>query len=606
MFNGLCLTCRSDADCAASGNTWGGDGGEVRGQTSCQSGHGGANCQVGGSCQDCAVDYVSSTCGTRDGGEVSGQINCFTASRLCVASCSTNSDCVGTQGLNCMSNGLCLTCRSDADCAASGNTWGGDGGEVRGQTSCQSGLCTTPFSCTSNAMCPGHGGANCQVGGSCQDCAVDYVSSTCGTRDGGEVSGQINCFTTTRLCIGRCSANSDCIGTQGLNCMSNGLCLTCRSNADCSTGNSWLGDGGEIPSQTICGAGGICQSACTGNFGSATSNPCPSTAANCMYDGICRSCTGDSDCNSNDGPPQTSAKNIICSSSGICVDPFSCGTVPATSSDNQGCQANYPGQAKNNCWADGSCRSCTSNTDCYSNDGGRVPKQPRCDVASGTCVGCTSNADCPSQAANCNRDGFCYDCRTFAAGSTCPLLDGPPGAVAQPNCDPVTGTCVNFCTQDSHCTDTCYPHCQIERGCCVECNTDRDCPLLQWRGAEKNKMKCDTNAGYVCVGSMTPSAPTPAVGVICQFDSDCGNTTTPACSVTQNKCVECLFDGHCTGAMKACHVGAQHCVECVSSGYCQPGYYCGSDLSCHEEPATSSAFHLVLSVAFLVPAWIMF
>eukprot|EP01126_Amoeba_proteus_P056042 TRINITY_DN69_c0_g1_i8.p1 TRINITY_DN69_c0_g1~~TRINITY_DN69_c0_g1_i8.p1 ORF type:complete len:513 (+),score=104.15 TRINITY_DN69_c0_g1_i8:677-2215(+) len=482
-----------------------------------------------------------------------------------------------------MANGLCITCLSDADCLAS-SSWRGDGGEVPGQISCDiaSGLCVTPFSCARNSDCPGHGGNNCQVGGSCMNCVVGYTSSTCGSSDAGETPGQINCNQASLICVNSCNTNSDCVGTQGSNCMSNGLCLSCRSAADClAANNNWGGDGGEIKGQTLCGANGICISACTGNFGTGGSNPCTSsTQGNCMSDGTCRACTNDQDCNANDGPPPGVNKNIVCNiNTGICQDPYSCGTNPVTSTDNAGCQAQFPGQSKSNCWADGSCLSCTNNNDCFSRDGGRVPKQPRCDLTSGTCVGCQSNADCPSSAPNCNSDGFCYDCRTFSASSTCGSLDGPPGARAQPNCDTQTGICVDFCTADAHCLDACLPRCQLDRGCCVECTKNSDCPVNQWRGSERNKTLCDTDLGYICVNYLSRDTPTPAPVIGCAMDSHC-LPPTPACSPTQSRCVQCLFDTHCSSPTPACSTNTQTCVGCTSDSHCSSGYYCDGDMMC--------------------------
>jgi len=337
---------------------------------------------------------------------------------------------------------------------------------------------------------------------------------------------------------------------------------------------------------------GRCINGCDGNFGTGTPNACPVNAGNCMNNGRCRGCTSDTDCGGSDGPPSTARLNTICGSGGICVDPFTCGITPASSVDNQGCRNAYPGGGKNNCWTDGSCLSCTSNADCYARDGGRIPRQPFCDTTQGVCSSCRSNEDCPPTARNCNADGFCYDCKTFTNGD-CLALDGPPpGNIKEPNCDTVTGTCVSFCTRDEHCYDACLPHCQLERGCCVECRNHDDCPVEQWRGSQTNNRFCSSEHGYKCVPSLTP-----ITNYVCMSDHDCRNRPdTPACSRTENSCVSCIFDSHCGYPTPACASFMQKCVECVFDAHCyDEAYnpenndtvwndqrYCGSDLMCHD------------------------
>jgi hypothetical protein len=120
---------------------------------------------------------------------------------------------------------------------------------------------------------------------------------------------------------------------------------------------------------------------------------------------------------------------------------------------------------------------------------------------------------------------------------------------------------VDFCIQDSDCLDACKPRCQIERGCCVECTKDSECPVKQWRGTEMaTKTKCDTRNGYQCTYPIT-----------CTMDTDCTDSANPACSFSENKCVECRADAHCpkTGNNTgACDVGREKCVQCVSNAHC--------------------------------------
>eukprot|EP01126_Amoeba_proteus_P066579 TRINITY_DN966_c0_g1_i1.p1 TRINITY_DN966_c0_g1~~TRINITY_DN966_c0_g1_i1.p1 ORF type:complete len:1053 (+),score=175.74 TRINITY_DN966_c0_g1_i1:73-3231(+) len=584
LATGLCTRCQTNQDCVGSS---------------------GANCMIDGSCQDC----TSTLCQSSDGGlpasgiagrcttsgfcaDRNGQVVCNAATRLCEDPCLSNAWCASRTtyytlggGANCQMSGLCQDCgvttvSNSPSCGSNDGPNPSYSGALPtpNQPDCDgsSRTCVSPFVCSINSDCVGKGGANCQASGSCVSCQVTYTTTTCSSSDGGEIKGQINCQLASSLCVDACATNADCIGTQGSNCMSSGLCLSCRSDGDCQSNNNWLGDGGETRGQTLCGANGICTSACTGNYGTATSFPCPSTAANCMSNGQCRSCTSDQDCATSDGPPGTLAINTVCSmSTGICIDPYSCGTVPALSTDNFGCQSQYPGQGRNNCWKDGTCASCTTNSDCYARDGGRTPQQPKCQ-SDGTCGPCTSNDDCPSNAQNCNQDGFCYDCGQFVTGS-CVTLDGPPGWGAQHNCDTYTGRCTDLCTLDSHCTDSCYPKCQVDRGCCVECLNSADCPVAQWRGSETSNTYCDPVKGYICTSG--PSNIPPTNPVECSMDKDCNASTgMVACSTSQGKCVGCLFDDHCTDPNKpSCNVGRQTCVQCTSDYNCPISFYCESD-----------------------------
>jgi len=214
--------------------------------------------------------------------------------------------------------------------------------------------------------------------------------------------------------------------------------------------------------------------------------------------------------------------------------------------------------------ADLSCKTCATNVDCL-NDGGFKPNQPVCDHTTGTCIDCSANSDCNATGSilNCDQDGRCMACTAFPGGTTCANFDGPPNTNhINPNCDPLSQLCVDFCTANDQCTDSCNPVCNIDRGCCVECNTNSDCPVPQWR-----QMAAYTtcSSDFMCV--LPSSAPPPSA--TCGSDADCtGATGKPACSIDQGKCVACLYDAHCPSSTPACDSGAQNCVDCVFDHHC--------------------------------------
>lgn len=333
--------------------------------------------------------------------------------------------------------------------------------------------------------------------------------------------------------------------------MANGVCLDCRDDTDCQTGNAWNGD---IKGNTLCDPTGTkqCYAACARN------QDCSAPTPNCMKTGRCGACSTTTDCPNNDGPPgqPSSAINTVCDPSGLCINPFMCDPT-SSPQDNNGCKQSGTG---NNCMKGNTCLTCTKNADCV-NDGGFVPNQPKCDIPSGVCVECGSNNDCDGTGStlNCNDDGLCTTCTSFSNGVTCGNHDGPPGTThINPNCDPVSNLCVDFCTADDQCLDSCAPHCNLDRGCCVQCNVETDCPVKQWRQTQLVYTHCSDD--FMCTKQ-------PEV-YNCVHDDDCTTAGKRACSPTQNLCVECIFDAHCSGGTPACDVGAQKCVDCVNDAHC--------------------------------------
>ena len=655
--DGSCFKCTKDADCGST------DGGSTANQAACNVATGQCespfvcnsnaacitkdstkpNCGKDGKCYTC-VGAAASVCGsasTADGPptgfsspDAQNQPVCVTDSTSsllgqCVF-CDSNSAC-GTAGLgaNCQSNGQCVDCTSSTcgQTANDGNSDGPPGNPTytpTGQTTCdtQTKLCVAPFSCTVNNDCLSAGntggGKNCQSNNLCVNCVVSKTSTTCSSSDGGSPAGQPNCDQASRLCVDACASNVDCTGTQGANCMANGVCFNCVDNSECATGNAWNGDmggqltcntntgicfdcnagnsgskqqgdcsaglncfanglckacasssdcagsadGGQFPGQTICDtSSGLCVSPCTSN------NDCPNGFPNCDKDGFCRSCNsnGYPGCSTNDGPPPAGT-NTVCGSDGTCIDPYDC---TKHGGDQGGCPANQ------NCQKSGACIPCDSTVagaGCGSLDGGAAEDQPTCDTTTKLCAPCDGNfgsgtaAACGATAPNCNKDGSCISCST---DSTCGISDG--GRVTdQPHCDTQTHICVNYCTTDLQCrtVDSCNPYCAVDRGCCVECTANSHCPHtdtsyggLAWRATEATRTVCQTET-YQCIH--------PVPTVACTLDSQCTGSL-KACSPSQGVCVQCLFNSHCQSLTDTpiCDVAAQQCVAQSAAGVVQ-------------------------------------
>eukprot|EP01126_Amoeba_proteus_P058082 TRINITY_DN7453_c0_g2_i2.p1 TRINITY_DN7453_c0_g2~~TRINITY_DN7453_c0_g2_i2.p1 ORF type:complete len:730 (+),score=158.80 TRINITY_DN7453_c0_g2_i2:131-2191(+) len=523
-----CINCRSNSDCGSL------DGGEVTDQSVCDLGTGlcgscstnlqclgamGNNCQLSGMCKTC---ISNSDCGSLDGGEVPGQSICNVLSGICEGPCSRNQDCSSKTGKNCQSDGTCFSCRTDSDCGAL------DGGETPGQSQCipELGLCTTPFTCTTNPSCIPHGGGNCQKNLACVICTG---TETCGVNDGGTVPNQPNCNLLIGTCIDSCRTNLDCSQTQGSNCQASGVCQSCNTNGDCG-----VNDGGEVTLQPICNPStGYCESACTTNLDCSHNQ-----GKNCQKDGSCVSCVTSSNCGIFDGGE--SPNQLECNvATGLCQDPFKC-------LDNPSCV----GRGGANCQADKSCKNCLSSADCGVLDGGEVPRQPICNTTTGLCGYCKSDRDCPKDNPNCGADGTCYACNNKTSGKGCGALDGPPGGPGnnQPYCDELMGLCVDGCTMDSHCTtDPCSPYCDVERHCCVECYSNKHCPHSTWRPDQFSRTTCSTLTNQCVEG--------------CVVDEDCPNQNASACAVALGMCVECVYNIHCGIEKPYCHPTNLVCTD---------------------------------------------
>eukprot|EP01126_Amoeba_proteus_P032773 TRINITY_DN3200_c0_g1_i3.p1 TRINITY_DN3200_c0_g1~~TRINITY_DN3200_c0_g1_i3.p1 ORF type:complete len:844 (-),score=78.05 TRINITY_DN3200_c0_g1_i3:138-2669(-) len=475
--------------------------------------------------------------------------SCQNSTGSCVK-CTNNDGCRGTGGNNCQSDGTCLTCKSNSDCGIK---------DVGREPVCnkKDGICKL---CARNSECVGTTGANCQSTGQCASCKTD---ADCGSLDGGEIPQQKICDPGRGLCVSSCRTNLDCEhSTTGTNCMVDGTCLSCKTDADCGKL-----DGGEHPGDPRCNAKlGICDTP----FKCLNNSMCNNTA-NCQADGSCLACVPDS-CGvlDNDGQPNCNVTSRLCVSK--CK----------TNSDCQDTQGS-------NCQKDGLCKSCTSNTDCGENDGGEKPDEITCNTVTGLCGPCMSNSDCPTTAANCGQTGVCFSCS--APGKNCETMDGPPNSTIQPHCDAYSGICITGCTADVHCTDDCLPHCDLDRHCCVECLQNSDCPHPNWRGSALQRTTCAKDT-FTCKNGCSVDADCPPSVPACGTDGKCTQCVTDAhcqgdltaCDTATGQCVQCKMDKHCAHfGSKACSVTEHRCVACLYDSHCMPGLYCLTEqTTCHQ------------------------
>eukprot|EP01127_Copromyxa_protea_P004479 TRINITY_DN1433_c0_g1_i1.p1 TRINITY_DN1433_c0_g1~~TRINITY_DN1433_c0_g1_i1.p1 ORF type:complete len:928 (-),score=122.14 TRINITY_DN1433_c0_g1_i1:168-2951(-) len=455
--DGTCRTCNSDADCGTL------DGGENSGQEICNTNTGiceprctknddcdskpGKNCQASGHCSSCSVD---ANCGVLDGGETSGQPICNSVSGICQSPCSNNANCTDKSGKNCQADGTCVSCASDADCGVR------DGGENSGQTVCNTdlGLCVTPFTCTDNESCEGHGGANCQADGTCISCTRD----TCGNLDGGEKDKQPNCELSSRLCVDACETNNDCAGTQGHNCQADGVCISCTRDQDCAN------DGGEVSGQTVCQTEtGICIDPCEVN------DDCPE-GQNCQADGSCKACRSDNDCVFDGGEKEGEP---------VCRDGICTGCT-----SNSQCPLYRP-----TCGADGICFHCAL-AGCIG------ASAPNCLAETGLCVAtCTLDEHCQDECnPYCNLEkGCCVEC---LENEHCPHQNWEGVRTSFEVCSALTDTCVAGCLHDVDCEDSeDGPACSPTESKCVGCLYDSHCE------DDEDYPVCDSHQ-QICVASV--------------------------------------------------------------------------------------------------------
>jgi hypothetical protein len=144
-----------------------------------------------------------------------------------------------------------------------------------------------------------------------------------------------------------------------------------------------------------------------------------------------------------------------------------------------------------------------------------------------------------------------FDDVACAQDTDCPL----------PTLHCLAGACV-ACFNDTHCTTSGFPRCDVALQRCVQCGVSSDCAANETCKGER----CLS----LCTGGCPPSAPQCDDSVCGQCDDDDGKTcaTTAAPRCYQHQCVACLSDGDCAGATPRCDVVTKACVQCQSDLDC--------------------------------------
>ncbi len=373
------------------------------------------------------------------------------------------------RSMACSNNNLCEPsggCNVDADCAT-GN-WC-----LESTHTCKPTLSNgTPLPTDASHMSP-------KLDGTCTTAAATLVctSGVCDTKDNecGYANGDGPCTGGNGDLVcrsGNCGSNGTCVGcTMDSQCSgatpvcntTSGLCVQCTSSTQCSSGTP------------VCDATSSTCVPCNGDNGSTASDPCSTTSEPfCFLSGSmmgqCGKCATDSDCQGHTG-------DICDTTSGLCVtgcdSDAQCGAT-------QWCN-NPPGAA-------GTCVPKLSN-------GTPLPGTPS-DVS--TCTTAVGMRVCVSGVCD-TKDNACG----YANG------DGPCGGNAQcrdNTCDPSTMTCMPSTSSSS------------SSGSAGMCVTDSDCPSSEFcqggncvpllpigkactRSSQCQSDDCDQNVCSTVIGS---------------------------------------------------------------------------------------------------------
>ena len=357
----------------------------------------------------------------------------------------------------------------------------------------------------------------------------------------------------TLPCGGRCADDEVC---------QNEVCQP-ADGLSCTT------DPSVCPSAFVCAPNGKCARTCTDD------TECTQPGfTSCNPDtGFCGQCTFDSDCDQTSDAKFCDTSTASCVG---CVDSTSCqvngvavGSIcnPDSRKCEPGCHSVDDCPVGERCEGGsdsevGRCVECdvaTEGNDCLD------PAKPRCDPQALMCVECLANADCASDQCNVT-EHKCVECVQNEA-----CLKGNV-------CDLDTNACVPGCLGGSgsaNCPATqpvCDPN-QGDRGTCVECLQDVDCPRTKVCGATTHSCVTGCNDSVTglpsdgrCIDT-TGAQPAPT-DVWC--DGDLGQ---------RGQCVECRPNHDpsdcpanliCDGTTDKCRckmTGEQPCTQNSDCGY---------------------------------------
>ncbi len=457
---------------------------------------------------------------------------CNTATHVCTAGCTSDSNCSGTTPVCNTATMQCVQCINNTQCAD------------------PTPLCDTTANrdqcvqCLSDANCPTS--APVCTGGSCFACDGDRGSGTTHACKSAAAPACVKTGADTGKCVQCTTADAVLCtgGTPACNDTSH-TCVQCASNTQCS---------GRAP---ICNAAGTCI-ACSDDFGAGTPAACfQNTKPACLKtgssSGACAQCDATNGTQCTGQTPVCDLASdakidtcVQCNTDAECTGPMGkCNTVQHVCTIGCTTDANCSGATPACKLPDGFCVECTmtNTTHC------KAPT-PVCDVPATVCVQCTKGSDCPAD---------------------------------KPVCDAQTKTCTATCTDDNQCPST-APHCDGSARVCVQCETSKDCPPdkpvcdstthtcgttctkstdcpgdkpvcdPQSHTCEQCSMTSDCKGGQVC-DSMTHTC-----GSTCGSSKDCP-ADQPVCSPTTHNCVGCVSNTDCPNTAPLCDGTTNKCVN---------------------------------------------
>lgn len=477
-----------------------------------------------------------------------GFVRCDEAAGACVE-CLSSADCSGARPFCDLATKACQPCTAaPSACADPARPACNAGGALAGRcTECSSSdasLCVgaRPFCNTNSGQC-----AECRVSSDCPSarpfcdpatracvgCAQNPSVCTDPVRPACQTSGPL-----AGACV-ECSANNAtrCIGARPFCDAPQGVCIGCRSNADCggttpvcdatsrtcqpcATNPSICSD----PTRPACASDGPRAGACV-ECTSSQSGRCAAPRARCdVGNNVCVGCLGNGDCS--EATPYCDPATATCKPCGerplaACTDPLrpACNTSGGLAGT---CTECGPGQTAR----------CTS-------------ERPLCRASSGTCVGCLSNTDCTSaDAPYCDLvSGTCRPCGAEPARA---CVDP-----ARPVCQ-TSGALAGRCTECSassrqRCVAP-FDRCDERSGRCAACVSNADCPPAAplCDSATLSCRPCSANPGAACSDATRGACN--VGGPLAGQCTECTATDTTRCPAERPNCNDAGACVGCNGA----------------------------------------------------------
>ncbi|MFT7579640.1 MAG: hypothetical protein ACI9MR_001306, partial [Myxococcota bacterium] len=445
----VCAECASVADCDAGETCVGGSCSAAPdrcGDGTCDLDEGcascAADCGCGPSASQCLTDLdVCVTCvsgGDCDSGDTCVGGACQKAPELCGnGSCDPDEGCASCAG-DCACTDEASHCLSDLDaCAACRTNDDCNEGDICAGGGCQTG----PVLCGNTICDPGEGCDSCAVDCACADAAPHCVSEldvcvVCRGNDDcntGEVCTGGSCQTGPVPCgnaicepelgegCSTCATDCAC-GASASHCVSGlDVCVACVSDDDCGDADRCVGGSCE-PAPLSCG-----NNTCEPQFGEGCAScaadcACLGDADHCLNDlDVCVGCVSDGDC----------AESEQCVGGGCVTAPVSCGNDTCEPDLGEGCAS-----CAADCGCDGDTSICLTDLD--------------------VCVACAAGTDCEA-------DEVCIAGACQPASVLC----------GNSSCDPGEGC--ESCAEDCGCEGD-SPLCLTGTDACVACIYDSDCP----------------------------------------------------------------------------------------------------------------------------------